>query len=292
MEISDFRIFRSVADHGSVSKAAKELNYVQSNVTARIQQLEQELGTVLFNRHRRGVALTADGKRLIVYAEQVLASIEEIKRAFQDSDDPSGPLVIGLVDTVSSLSRLLSEFYGRYPRIDLSLMTGVTEQLLKEVLQYRLDGAFVSGPIRHPDIAQEQLMEEELVLIAKAEGGPATLEECKTRPLLVFRDGCGYRARLMQWLEAEGIKPAKVMEFGVGTLETLLAVVKAGLGISLVTRSIAEQLERQGSIRCFSIPGELGRVSTVLIWRNDAYMTGGLRKLLDTVRSIRGASGS
>lgn len=284
MEISDLRIFQTVAELGSVSKAAKELNYVQSNVTARVQQLEQELGTVLFNRHRRGVTLTSDGAKLQAYAQQVIASVDEIRRAFQDSEDPSGPLVIGSVDTVSIMPQFLSDFYTQYPRVDLSLMTGVTEQLLKEVLQYRLDGAFVSGPVRHPELVQYPFIEEELVLIAKADGGPNTLEECQTRPLLVFRAGCGYRARMMQWFEKEGVKPVKVMEFGIGTLETLLAVANAGLGISLVPRSTVAHLEQKGSIRCFTIPGELGRVTTVFIRRNDTFITNGMRKLLETVR--------
>lgn len=124
MEISDLRIFQAVAELGSVSKAAKELNYVQSNVTARIQQMELKLGTELFYRHRRGMSLNPEGKKLLGYTQKILAMMEEMKLAFQDEEDPSGPLLVGSVETVSCLPDILSAYHKKYPRVDLSLMTG------------------------------------------------------------------------------------------------------------------------------------------------------------------------
>ncbi|MEJ8543936.1 LysR family transcriptional regulator [Brevibacillus borstelensis] len=285
MEISDLRIFQTVAELGSVSKAAKELNYVQSNVTARIQQLELKLGTELFYRHRRGMSLNPEGKKLLGYTQKILAMMEEIKLAFQDEEDPSGPLLVGSVETVSCLPDILSAYHKKYPRVDLSLMTGVTEHLIRDVLQYELDGAFVSGPVQHPELVQEPLIEEELVLIARAEGGPRSLAECSTRPLLVFRSGCGYRSRLVQWLGSQGITPTKIMEFG--TLETILAVVASGLGVSLVPRPTVSRLEKDGKIRCFSIPDDYATVSTVFIHRRDSHMAGTMKKFLETIEAHR-----
>jgi DNA-binding transcriptional LysR family regulator len=285
VELSDLRIFQTVAEHGSVSRAARELNYVQSNVTARIQHLERELGTSLFYRHARGVTLNPDGRKLLAYAQKILAMMDEMEKAFQDEENPSGPLLIGSVETVSCLPAILSVYCRRYPRVDLSLVTGVTEHLVNEVLAYELDGAFVSGPIEHPEIVQELLTEEELVLIASGDGAPHSLDECKTRPLLVFRSGCGYRARLVQWLAAEGITPARIMEFG--TRETILAVVASGLGVSLVPRAAVAHLEAAGRIRCHSIPREFGRVSTVFIRRRDAITSSSMRKLVETIREFR-----
>ncbi|WP_051968047.1 LysR family transcriptional regulator [Brevibacillus thermoruber] len=290
MELSDLRIFQTVAEHGSVSRAARELNYVQSNVTARIQHLERKLGTSLFYRHARGVTLNPDGRKLLAYAQKILAMMDEMEKAFQDEENPSGPLLIGSVETVSCLPAILSVYCRRYPRVDLSLVTGVTEHLVSEVLAYELDGAFVSGPIEHPEIVQELLTEEELVLITSGDGAPHSLDECKTRPLLVFRSGCGYRARLVQWLAAEGITPARIMEFG--TLETILAVVASGLGVSLVPRAAVAHLEAAGRIRCHSIPREFGSVSTVFIRRRDAISSSSMRKLLETIRGFRDEGGT
>ncbi|MFE5322766.1 LysR family transcriptional regulator [Paenibacillus sp. NPDC056579] len=290
MDINDLKIFQTVAQEGSVSKAARELSYVQSNVTGRIQQLEQELGTTLFHRHRKGVALSADGRKLLEYTQKIFMLMDEMKHAFQDEEDPSGPLLIGTVETVSSLPILLADYCKQYPRVDLSLVTGVTEKLMSEVLQYQLDGAFVTGPIHHPELVQDQLVEDELVLIAKADESFATLEQCATKPLLVFRSGCGYRARLIQWLGQQGVVPVKIMEFG--TLETILAMVSSGLGISLVPKSTVSLLEAGGGVRCFTLPDEYSRIKTVFIRRHDSLSSGTMHRFLESVQSFESRNGS
>ena len=91
MELRDLQIFQSVADQGSVSSAAKELNYVQSNVTARIKQLENELKH-RFYRHKRGMTLTAEGRKMLVYVHKILQDVDELKQVFLDSETPSGIL--------------------------------------------------------------------------------------------------------------------------------------------------------------------------------------------------------
>ena len=83
MESLDLRIFREVAHESSISKAAENLNYVQSNVTAHIKRLEKELGTTLFNRHGKGVTLTADGEKLLNYADSILELIDRAVSEFQ-----------------------------------------------------------------------------------------------------------------------------------------------------------------------------------------------------------------
>src|SRR5690625_6677848 len=92
MEFKDLEIFQMVAKKGTITDAAKALNYVQSNVTSRIQKLEMELHTPLFNRHNRGMKLTPEGKKLIVYAEKILSLTNEMKKVIQSSDEPSGKL--------------------------------------------------------------------------------------------------------------------------------------------------------------------------------------------------------
>ena len=99
MDAADLRIFEAVARLGGMHKAAAELNTVQSNVTARIRVLEEELGLALFRRHSRGVVLTHAGQRLLPYAIKIAAILTEAKRAVMDSDEPSGPLAIGSLET-------------------------------------------------------------------------------------------------------------------------------------------------------------------------------------------------
>ena len=90
MDAADLRVFQSVASTGSMSKAALELNTVQSNVTARIKSLEDEVGFVLFERTNRGVTLTAAGQRLLPFAARAARLLDDAKRAVADQGTPSG----------------------------------------------------------------------------------------------------------------------------------------------------------------------------------------------------------
>ncbi|MGG0814480.1 LysR family transcriptional regulator [Paenibacillus alvei] len=290
MDLSDIYIFMSVVEHGSVSRAAEEMGYVQSNVTARIRALEQEIGHPLFHRHRRGMTLNAEGRKLLYYAERMSMLMSEMKKAFQDSDDPVGNLLIGSVETVVGLPDILSLFYQKYSKVDLSLMAGVTDKLTEEVQEYKLDGAFVSGPVTVTNVEQYPVFEEELVLVCgkSVVDGKQPLfnvRELLHRPLLVFRRGCGYRAKLEQWMQLEGISPTKVMEFG--TLETIIGTVVAGLGITVVPRAAVRRLEQEGELQVFAIPKPFKMVSVVYIRRSDTYMGEAERRFMETIEEVR-----
>ena len=279
MELRDLQIFKSVADQGSVSNAAKELNYVQSNVTARIKQLENELKTPLFYRHKRGMTLTAEGRKMLVYVSKILQDVDELKQIFLDSETPSGILKIGTVETVSTLPTILSSYYKSYPNVDLSLQAGLTEELIREVLDHQLDGAFISGPIKHPLIEQYDVSTEKLMLVTQNKA--FHIEKFTTTPLLVFNQGCGYRSKLERWLKDEGLLPKRIMEFNI--LETILNSVALGLGITLVPQSAVHHLSKAGKVHCHAIPEKYGSISTVFIRRKDSYMTNSMRSFLKTI---------
>ncbi|MFD1361907.1 LysR family transcriptional regulator [Lentibacillus salinarum] len=280
MEIKDLLIFQNVAHHGSISKAADELCYVQSHVTSRIKSLESHLQTELFHRHSRGTTLNSEGKKLLNYSEKILLMMNEMEKAFQDSDSPSGTLEIGTVETVIKLPIILSAYHRNYPNVDLSLITDVTKSLIHQILNRKLDGAFVTAFGDHPEIEQVEVFQEKLVLISNNER--ISFEDLKRKPLLVFSEGCSYRANLESWLYDEGVINAHVMEFG--TLETILGSVKSGLGISLVPQSTVRQLELDGAIHCHDIPDKYSNISTVFIWHAESYVTNTMAKFIETIQ--------
>jgi DNA-binding transcriptional LysR family regulator len=167
MDASDLRFFEAVARLGSMSLAGAELNTVQSNVTARIRALEDEIGTPLFERHNRGVSLTAAGRRLLPYSASVSRLLEDARRAATDDGVPKGMLTVGSLETTAALrlSPILTEYASRYPNVDLVLRTGTSCELVEQVLEHKLEGAFVCGPVDHPDLHEEAVFEEELVTL-------------------------------------------------------------------------------------------------------------------------------
>lgn len=283
MEFKDLEIFQLVAEKGTISEVAKDLSYVQSNITMRIQKLEHELGTPLFNRHRRGMSLTPEGKKLLHYSKKILLLKKEMKKAVQSREEPSGKLDIGTIETVVQLPRILSSFIKTYKYVDLSLITGVTEALEESVLHHKLDGAFVTESNFHPELVSHEVLSEELVLISAS--NPSTVEELIGEPCLCFSEGCGYRARLKEWYKDQNVSPQKVLEFG--TLETILQSVVVGLGVTFVPKSAVAHLEERGLVHCHSLPEQYSKIKTVFIQRRDAFLTPTLEKFIETIEMTK-----
>ncbi|MCJ8008822.1 LysR family transcriptional regulator [Lederbergia wuyishanensis] len=279
MEFKDLEIFQLVADRGTITAAAEELNYVQSNITSRIRKLEAEMNTPLINRHRRGMSLTPEGKKLLTYSTKILFLKEEMKKAVQINKEPSGKLEIGTIESVIHLPKILSSYIKKYTDVDLSVFTGVTKNLVAEVLNHKLDGAFITESDFDHDLVSHEVFQEELVLISDTRF--STLEELKEEPILCFSQGCGYRARLAEWYKDQNITPKKIMEFG--TLETILRSVVMGLGIAFVPKSEVIRLEKDGLIQFHKLPEQYSKIKTVFIRRSDTYLTPTIEKFIETI---------
>lgn len=283
MEFKDLKIFQSVSEHGSISRAAESLNYVQSHVTSRIKLLEAELNTQLFLRHRKGTTLTSEGKKLQVYAEQIMKTMNDIDKAFHDTEQPSGRLDIGTVETITRLPGILSMFRKSYPDVSLSIDSNVTDTITEKVADKKLDCAFVAGFVQHPSISRAELFKEKLMLVYGDEN--ATLDELKEMPMLVFKPGCNYRRNLERWLSDEKVEGAAIVEFG--TLETILGSIKSGLGISLVPESTVKSALERGELFGYELSAEYSEISTDFIWHKETYMTTAMNKFIQTVQEYR-----
>ncbi|MCM3762478.1 LysR family transcriptional regulator [Alkalihalobacillus oceani] len=282
MDFQALRFFQAVARLGSISRAANELNYAQSNLTAKIRQLEATLQTTLFYRHNRGTTLTEKGKLLLSYTDELFQLLEEMESVMRDDQTPQGSLTIGSMETTAAvrLPALLSTFHRQHPAVDLTLKTGPTEQSIQDVLHYELDGAFVAGPIEHPDLVCETVIEEELVLLTDTLHQPlSSLRDIENRTILVFRNGCSYRARFEDWLRYEGVIPEKMME--LGTLDGIIGCVSAGLGVSLLPRSVVEKHSEATQLVLHPIPRQFGKVNTLFIYRKDQHLSASLREFMN-----------
>jgi LysR family transcriptional regulator, cell division regulator len=282
MDLGALRIFAAVAEEGSISKAARRLDYVQSNVTARIQHLEDDLHTPLFYRRQRGMVLTPAGRTLLGYAESLLHLAEEARRAVQDEGACHGSLVLGAMETTAAvrLPPILARFHQAWPEVELNLVTGPSAELIDRVLSYRIDGAFVGGAVQHTEIEQEPVFAEELVLVTDRQvTDPARMSQ---RTMLVFRQGCTYRARLDQILRAYGLLPRKIMEFG--TVEAILGCVAAGMGVTLFPRFVLARSPYRAALRIHPLPATLAQVPTMFIQRRNGLRTRAMAAFLDLAR--------
>ncbi|MEJ3721488.1 MULTISPECIES: LysR family transcriptional regulator [Paenibacillus] len=281
VDIRDLQIFLAVANEGSITKAAEKMEYVQSSISIRIQQLEKKLKTALFRRGRQGVRLTTSGETLKSYAEKIVFLTQEAERVVADNSIPRGPLRIGSPETTAAirLPSILTDYHKSYPEVDLALKTGTTEELIHLVLKYELDGAFVAAPVDHAELDITEVGVEELAFISGGQFPSIDQpEQLQNLTLLVFRVGCSYRRKLEDWLHLQGIIPAKIMEFG--TLEGILGCIHAGLGVSLLPRSVVERATVQYNLRSQEISEEFYKTPTLFIRRKDTYETAAMSEFI------------
>ncbi|CAG5015561.1 HTH-type transcriptional regulator GltR [Dyadobacter sp. CECT 9275] len=282
MNTNDLKIFEAVAANGSFTKAAEAMFTVQSNVTARIKALEEEFRTELFTRTSRKVELTAAGHTLMQYCKQISHLVEEAKKNVGSSDLVNGYLKVGCVETTMALKvpEILSGFAEHYPDVELEFRSEMRSTLINEVLNYKLDAAFVPGPVNVAELEQINVKEEQLVILIAAKA-PKLADLLQKQPLkiVVFEQGCVYRARLESWLSAKGIIHYKSTV--LNSIEGIINFVEAGLGVSILPEEIISQYYPGRQIITYPLNRQLGTINTVLISRKDVPKSGALKAFLD-----------
>jgi DNA-binding transcriptional LysR family regulator len=288
MDARDLKVFEAVARHAGMNRAALELNTVQSNVTTRIRLLESELGTALFERHTKGMKLTPAGARLLPHAFEVRTALENARRAVMDDGTPRGPLNIGSRKSTAALhlTGIVSSYIATYPQVDVSVRIETSSVLLDMVLERKLEGAFVAGPIEHPDLVGEVIFDEELVVLS----GPEVTDLSRICPertkMIVLGKGSFYHQHLESILAQRGLKGLRLLE--LGTLEVIMGCVATGLGVTLLPKGVVGPLQREGKVRAHDVAGPDCRVQTLFVRRRDGFVSSALSAFLDNSRNYAG----
>lgn len=281
MNINDLKLFEAVALHNSFTKAAMEMFTVQSNVTARIKKLEEEFGAPLFVRTSRKVELTAAGETLIGYSKQLNHLIDEAKRSIGKNDKVKGQVRIGFLETMMSVKgpELVNQLTLKFPFIDLKFRSAMRDSLISDVLNYKLDAAFVPAPLDMPELEQLHIKEEEIVIAAPLDC--KSLDDLlKKRPLkaIVFDQGCVFREKLDTYLVNKGISHYHKTE--MNSIEGVVNFIESGIGFSVLPDEIISAFYNNRKIKTFSLPQELGRMTTILVFRKDLPLSPALNAFI------------
>jgi DNA-binding transcriptional LysR family regulator len=282
MNTHDLKIFEAVAATGSFTKAAEAMFTVQSNVTARIKNLEGEFGTALFKRTSRKVTLTSDGETLMHYSKQIGHLVQEAKKNIENSNQVSGQLKIGCIETTMAFKvpDILSRFSEAYPDVDLEFKSQMRSELISDVINYKLDAAFISAPIDAPELDQLHIKDEQLVIFASAKSAELKkILAIQPVKIVVFDQGCVFRARLESWLNSKGIIQYK--RTVLNSIDGVVNFVEAGLGISILPAELISQYYKGRKLKSFPLNKELGSMSTVLIFRRNVPHSRALKAFLE-----------
>lgn len=282
IDLESLDIFRAVVQEGGVIRAAAKLNRVQSNVTTRIKQLEERLGTRLFRRQGRSLVLSPEGELLLSYAQRLFRIADEAEHELK-SGKPMGVFRVGSLESTagSRLAPILSKFHKLYPGVVVELVTGTTGALIERVGRFEIEAAFVSEPFTAPGLEAMKVFEEELVLITSRDmPGVSRASQLAGHTLIAFMNGCSYRKRMEEWLGASAVMPARTLEFA--SYQAMIACVAAGTGYALVPKSLLGSLRSGGEVKQHELPARIRRNRTHLVWHGTA--SSALEKLQGLVR--------
>jgi DNA-binding transcriptional LysR family regulator len=296
MELRQLATFRAVAHHLSFTRAAVELDYAQSSVTAQIQALEEELGVPLFDRVGKKVTLTVAGQRLNWYTEKILNLAMEARTVVSGQDAPSGSLVISAPETACAyiLPPVLASFQEKYPQVRLIFKPMGVSDLRRNVGESIIDMAFLIDEILPaPNLVIEQIAEVPVLICAPArhplvsKNQRISPTELEGEPLLLTESGCTYRELFSRTLRALGVQPNVTLEFT--SVESIKQCVISGMGITVLPGVSVQREVEAGQLAVLPWTAPDIKVYLQMVWHRDRWMSPALAAFLDLTREILGA---
>ncbi|RJF97977.1 LysR substrate-binding domain-containing protein [Noviherbaspirillum saxi] len=293
IELRQLRYFVAVAEELHFGRAAARLHMTQPPLSQTIQSLETALGTPLFERTKRSVALTPAGTALLPEARRLLLQAEGLPDiARRAASGESGLLSLSFVSTAdySVLPPLLREFRERYPRVQIDLREATTDVQLDDLMQGRIDAGLLIPPLH--DKAKAELdylvvLLEPLILavpqgIKNLRGKKtASLQQVADMPLIIFprRIAPAFHDTILGSFRDAGLTPRIGQE--AIQMQTIVGLVSAGMGVALVPQSVSN-LKRPG-VEYKPLSNKTVSVETGLAWRRD-NPSPALRAFLELLR--------
>jgi DNA-binding transcriptional LysR family regulator len=281
MELTYLKTFREVAKWRSYTRAAEELGYAQSSITAQIQKLEESYGAVLLERFGRSMKLTMAGEVLLKYANEIYRLHEESKEVV--SKQSKGTLSIGTIETLAAfyLPPHLQAYRRDYPDINIVIQPGNEPYIIESVKDGVLDiGIILDPPFTDPELHSSILREETLVIIAIPDHrfsgqSEVHVEDLENESLIMTEDGCTYRAMLLKVLKGNQVNYSLSYEFG--NLEAIKQCVIYGLGIALLPLITVSEEIGKGQIIAIPFVHSECKFYTQLIyskkkWQSKAFL--------------------
>ncbi len=262
MDLRQLEIFVKVAEFGSFSKAAEALFLTQPTVSEHIRTLEDELGVRLLDRLGRGAVATKAGELLLGHAKRMLALQREARQAMGSFQGKmSGELQVG-ASTIPGeyvLPAMIGRFKEKYPDISITLLIGDSQTVIDWVLEGRAELGMVGARLAQRGMEYKELMPDEVVVVVPAAHPwhgrkQVTLEELRAEPLLIRERGSGTRAALEAALAEAGTDFGAFRIVGeMGSTQAIKQAVKAGVGVSLVSKRAVEEECRSGLLSCLRV---------------------------------------
>ena len=291
MEVRQLHIFRVLAEELNFTRTAEKVHTVQSNVTAQIRALEEELGTPLFDRLGRRVTLTDAGRNFLPFASQALAAMDQGQRALKTGAEPSGPLRIGTAESLLTyrLPEVLRTFRRHFPHVELIFRPYVRSTIAVELETGKLDMVIHGDELPGTSgIESIPLRPERILLLADAAHRLA--DRSAVRPadlagenLLLTEAGCSYRAKLDRALSVANIRPGNITEFS--SVEALKQCVTLGMGLGLLPEIVVARELRLNRLKALHWAGPSLDIVPHILWHRDKWISPAMAAFMELVKN-------
>jgi DNA-binding transcriptional LysR family regulator len=275
MELRHLRYFIAVAVEGNFTRAAENLGIGQPPLSQQIKSLERELGVELFRRTPHGADLTSAGEAFLVEARRVLSDAERATRTAQRAArGETGQIRIGFTGSAAFnpvVPALVHRFKRKYPTVELTLEEANTPNLLEGLLDERLDAVFLRyGPMQHEDVRMHRFADEPMKIVLPS-GHPLAskkrlpLKSLANEPFVLVPGptGATLHDEIVRACGEAGFVPQLAQP--APQLASVVSLVAAGLGVSIVPASIAQV--RIKGVRYLDLMGSAIRARLALGWR-------------------------
>jgi LysR family transcriptional regulator, hydrogen peroxide-inducible genes activator len=247
MQIHQLRYFCAIARTGNFTRAAQHEHIAQPSLSQQIRKLEDELGTRLFDRLGRSVRLTQIGEAFLPRAEAILRQVGAAKLEIQEmAGTEQGKLVIGAIPTIAPyfLPSRLATFAQQFPRVQVSIVEEITSELLNRIQAGIVDLALLALPVPASHCLAHELFRERLYVVVPQDHRLASLQhvhlkQIENDPFLLLKEGHCFRENTLSACGRARLQPNVVFESGQFT--TILAMVAAGTGVSVVPEMAVEE---------------------------------------------------
>lgn len=289
MELRNIKTFLCVAEQCSFSKAAVMLGYSQSTVTTQIQQLEQEFGTLLFERIHKTVRLTAAGTEFVGFAQKMLLTADEAKNAMKRLPEENGELRIAMAESLCStfFPDILERYHKEYPNVDLSITTGGTDDIFYMLRHNEADMVYtLDRRIYSLDLVTALEKEENVYFVASpsysAAGKAVTLEELTKYDFILTEKNMSYRKHLDELMASKSLQIRPFLE--LGSVEMIRTLVERGIGISFLPCYAVKDSIKNGTLVKIDVSENQIEVWRQLIYHKNKWVSPAMRAMIKLIK--------
>lgn len=288
--MKQLRYFEALAQHGHFGRAAEACAISQPALSLQMKELEESLGAPLVERGTRQIRLTSLGEQFALRVRDILRAVDELDDLARSSHIPlAGRLRIGVIPTVAPylLPAVIKRLTGHFPGLDLRPREAVTQRLVEDLLEGRLDTAIVALPVSEPSLNEHALFDEEFVLVRPLEDAekpvpnPEMLREMR---LLLLEEGHCFREQALSFCKMSSSLPRDLMEGS--SLTTLVQMVGAGIGVTLIPQMAVPIEMRSASISIARLAHPRPSRTIGMIWRKTNPLSDQFGHIAEIVREV------